>query len=271
MTEMNVQKMAEKLQKLYKPSPSTLICWKKAIKPIAYLDVHDVDDDVVMDYRIEGMDTLSEGTLKMRIGYLKALWKKGYRWKLIKGKKSENPWLEADDGLKEKDRDPDLLPWSFYKYYHEDPYFVCLWYTGMRIGELAGIYKENIRLDEEIPYFNLVHQANRSLKNDASVRKVPIHPACKSYVKDLYFSKARNPGQSWSETFKENLCLPFGTAAHSLRHSFTTRARIAGCDSSVLKRILGHARNERTDKYGKFPIEIMNRELLKLGDDRFVE
>ena len=35
---------------------------------------------------------------------------------------------------------------SLNKYYHEDPYFVCLWYSGMRIGELAGIYPENIRL-----------------------------------------------------------------------------------------------------------------------------
>ena len=50
-------------------------------------------------------------------------------------------------------------------YYHNDPYFVCLWYSGMRIGELAGIYPENIVTDVQIPYFNLVHQENR-LKND---------------------------------------------------------------------------------------------------------
>ena len=53
-------------------------------------------------------------------------------------------------------------------YYHNDPYFVCLWYTGMRIGELAGIEKENIITDAKVPYFNLVHQSNRRLKNEES-------------------------------------------------------------------------------------------------------
>ena len=264
MTQMNVQQLAEKLEKLYKPSPNTYLCWQKAIKPIAAMDIQDVTEDVVMDYRIDGMDQLKENTLRVRIGYLKALWKKGYKWKLIKGKKSENPWLEADDGLELYDRDPDLHPWEFYSYYHDDPYFVCLWYSGMRIGELAGIYKENIVTEVDIPYFNLVHQDNRRLKNDSSIRKVPIHPACLPYVDRLYLSKAKNPGQSWSENFRENCGLPKGDGAHSLRHSFTSRMRLAGCDSTVLKRLLGHARNERTDKYGKFPLELLNRELQKL-------
>ena len=264
MTTMNVQQLADKLQKLYKPAPSTYTCWQKAIKPIALMDIRDVTEDVVMDYRIDGMDQLKENTLKVRIGYLKGLWKKGYKWKLIKGKKSDNPWLDADDGLDMDDRDPDLHPWEFYEYYHDDPYFVCLWYSGMRIGELAGIYPENIVTDVQIPYFDLKHQPNRSLKNNASVRKVPIHPACLSYVDRLYLSKSASPGGSWSENFRKNLGLPIGHGAHTLRHSFTSRMRMAGCDSAILKRLLGHARNERTDRYGKFPLEILQKEINKL-------
>ena len=75
------------------------------------------------------------------------------------------------------------------------PYFVCLWYSGMRIGELAGISKENIITDAAIPYFNLVHQDNRRLKNEESVRKVPIHPACLPFVERLYLSKGKSPRQ----------------------------------------------------------------------------
>ena len=264
MTQMNTLKLIEKLQKLYKPAESTWTTWNKCIKPIQFVDVNEVDHEIVMDYRIEGMDTLSESTLKMRIGYLKSTWKKGYKWKLIKGRKADNPWLDADDGLDSEDRDPELYPWEFYEYYHDDPYFVCLWYSGMRIGELAGIYPENIHLDAHIPYFDLKHQPNRALKNNASVRKVPIHPACLSYARNLKMSKAKSPGRSWSQNFNKNLGLPKGHGAHTLRHSFTSRMRLADADSATLKRLLGHARNERTDKYGKFPLEILSREIEKL-------
>lgn len=259
---MKVYELTEKLNKLYKPQPSTYKYWQRSIKPIANLSLQDISDEVVLDYRVNGLSELSEGTLKTQIGYLKGIWNKARKWKLVKG---ENPWLDADDGLSTRRRDPDLHPWEFYESYHEDPYFICLWFSGMRIGELAGIYPENIHTDVQIPYFDLKHQENRRLKNDESVRKVPIHPACLPYVDRLYLSvDKKGPGCSWSETFKENLGLPKGDGAHSLRHSFTSRMRLAGCDSTVLDKLLGHAIPSRTAKYGKFPLEILQREILKL-------
>ena len=134
----------------------------------------------------------------------------------------------------------------------------------MRIGELAGIYPENIVTDVQIPYFNLKHQLNRRLKNDESIRKIPIHPACLPYVDRLYQSKAKEPGRSWSENFRSNLGLPKGDGAHSIRHSFTSRMRQAGCSDAVLDRLLGHTLPTRTGRYGKFPLELLNQELQKL-------
>ena len=262
MTTMKVCELTEKLNRIYKPQPSTYKYWQKSIKPIAQLSLSDITDEVVLDYRINGLDTLSEGTLRARIGYLKGLWNKARKWKLIKG---ENPWLDADDGLSHRRRDPDLHPWDFYSYYHNDPYFVCLWYTGMRIGELAGIYKENIITDAKVPYFNLVHQSNRRLKNEESIRKIPIHPACEPFVDRLYLSKAKEPGRSWSENFRTNLCLPKGDGAHSLRHSFTSRMRQVRCDSTVLDVLLGHSLQTRTGLYGKFPLDMLHSEILKLS------
>ena len=258
---MKVYELTEKLNKLYKPQPSTFKYWEKSIKPIRNLSLKEVSDEVVLDYRINGLCELGEGTLKTRIGYLKGIWNKARKWKLIKG---ENPWQSADDGLKTRRRDPDLHLWEFYEYYHNDPYFVCLWYSGMRIGELAGIYPENIHTDVQIPYFDLKHQENRRLKNDESIRKIPIHPACLAYVDRLYLSKSKSPGQSWSENFRRNLGLPKGDGAHSLRHSFTSRMRQAGCDSVVLDRLLGHQIPSRTGKYGKFPMDVLQREVHKL-------
>ena len=261
MAQMKVHELATKLEKLYKPTASTYSYWQKSIKPIAHLNLQDVSDEVVLDYRVNGLETLSEGTLKTRIGYLKGLWNKARKWKLIKG---ENPWQYADDGLSHRRRDPELYPWEHYSYYHDDPYFVCLWYTGCRIGEIAGIYKENIVLDAPIPYFNFVHQDNRRLKNDESVRKVPIHPACRPYVGDLYLSKAKSPGRSWSETFRENMGLPPGDAAHSLRHSFTSRMNEAGIIERVQDAILGHASPSITSRYGRVTLPMMDKEIQKL-------
>jgi integrase len=197
MEQMNVQEMTNRLKRLYpKIKAPTKVVWDKSIKPIAELQLHEVNDDVAYDYLDKHTDVWSESTLKARIGTLKGLWNKARKKKLYKG---DNPWLDLDDGLEIARREPDLHPWEFYEYYHDDPYFVCLWYTGMRIGELAGIYPENIHIDVQIPYFDLKHQENRRLKNDESIRKVPIHPACLTYVDRLYLSKAKSPGQSWSE------------------------------------------------------------------------
>ena len=261
METMKVHELATKLNKLYRVQPSTYNYWLKSIKPISDLSLKDVTYEVALDYRINELEKLSEGTLKTRIGYLKGIWNKARKMRLYKG---ENPWCDADDGLSTTRRDPELHPWEFYEYYHNDPYFVCLWYSGMRIGELAGIYPENIHSDAPIPYFDIKHQDNRRLKNNESVRKVPIHPACMPFVSQLYLSKAKSPGQSWSENFRHNLGLPKGDGAHSLRHSFTSRMREVDCNDSTLDRILGHAIPSKTGRYGKFPLEVLQREILKL-------
>ena len=260
MPQMNVEHMAEKLKPIYKLQPGTYREWSKAIKPIADLDIQSVTEDVVLNYRLSN-GHLAEDTQRLRLAVLKGIWNKARKWKLITG---ENPWQYSTDGLKGKRRDPECYPWEFYEYYHNDPYFVCLWYSGMRIGELAGIDKQNIVLDTDIPYFNLVHQKNRKLKNDESIRKVPIHPACMPFVSDLYQSKDKSPGAGWSTNFRKNLGLPKGHGAHTLRHSFTTRMRQAGCDVAVLDRLTGHSCHSITGRYGRFPLEVLDRELRKL-------
>ena len=262
MTNMNVQEFTERIKRLYpKIKDPTKRCWDKAIRRIKDVKVVDVSDDVAREYLEDGMELWSESTVKQRIGYLKGIWIKGYKKKLYKG---ENPWLDLDDGLEIARREPAAYPWEFYEYYHDDPYFVCLWYSGMRIGELAGIYPENIVTDVQTPYFDLKHQPNRRLKNDASVRKVPIHPACLSYVDQLYLSKDKSPGRSWSETFKKNMGLAQGEGAHTLRHSFASRMRALNVHDYWIDRLMGHRRKTETDRYGTFNIDDLSRELQKL-------
>ena len=253
MNQMNVQEMADRLKRLYpRISDTTKQNWDKATRSISHLNVEDVDDDVVLKYLEDKTDEWSESTVKSRISALKGIWRKARKKKLYKG---ENPWLDLDDGLVIASRSPELYPWEFYEYYQEDPYFVCMWYSGLRISEIAGIYPENIKLDAAIPYFDIKHQPNRLLKNKCSIRQVPIHPACKPYIDRLFFSKAKRPGAKWSYDFGKNLGLPAGDAAHSLRHSFTSRMNEAEIIDRVQSAILGHGSKSMTDKYGRVTLE----------------
>ena len=262
---MNVLQLAKQCRAINPIEESTFKNWLKAMKPIAHLPVSDIDKSVVMKYRITQRKPdgpLCDGTYKQRVGYLKGIWNTAIEWELIEG---NNPWDKADRKLKvKKRRDPDLHPWEFYEVYHHHPRFRCLWYHGFRVNELVGIYKENIVLDATIPYFNLVHQDNRRLKNDSSIRQVPIHPACYSDVEDLKCGRKPAAGWKWSETFAQKLGLPPGDAAHSLRHSFTSRMNEAGIIQPVQDALLGHEPDSKTGYYGKVTMQVKLDNLQKL-------
>ena len=135
----------------------------------------------------------------------------------------------------------------------------------MRIGELAGIYPENIHMDAHIPYFDLKHQPNRGLKNSASIRQVPIHNKAIPFVEKLYFSRAKTPGISWSENFgKEFRDYRRAMAAHTIRHSFITRMRALDVNEYWIDRLTGHARKGETARYGSYDLASMNEQLQKL-------
>jgi len=263
MTSMKVQTLAEKLRKLYRIEDTTYANWLKAVGPISDLTIDQITNDVVLDQRIHWLER-SESTCKLRISSLKAIWNKGRKMKIIPGTKGDNPWLDADDGLTIASRDPDFYPWEHYKRYHNDPYFVILWFTGARIGEVAGLDPRNIVLDTDIPYFQFVNQENRKLKNDPSRRKVPIHPACLPVLPNFRQSKAIAPGKSWSKNFRKNMQLPKGDAAHTLRHSFHTRCRDAGIEEYMIDIITGHAKASTTAQYGKTRLHLLEAAILKL-------
>jgi integrase len=262
MEEMNVQEMTHRLKRLYpRIKPSTKLVWDKSIKPISQLNLDEVTDDVAFDYLDSAMSKWSESTTKARIGTLKGLWNKAARKKLYKG---DNPWNDLDDGLQIATRRPEPLPWEFYEYYHDHPYFVFLWFTGARIGEIAGMAPENIVVDAAIPHFNIVDQSNRDLKNQASIRQVPIHPKCLPLIGKFKQSKSRNPGRAWSYRFNMNLGLPKYVAAHSIRHSFHTRCRDVGMPGYIINALTGHGKQSISDDYGSVKLELLDTYIRKL-------
>ena len=139
-----------------------------------------------------------------------------------------------------------------------------LWYTGARIGEVAGLDPKNIVMNTDIPYFQFIDQDNRDIKNKPSKRKVPIHPACFRVLPKFRQSKAVAPGCSWSENFKKNMGLPKFEAAHTLRHSFHTRCRDAGIEEYMIDIITGHAKASTTAQYGKTRLHLLRDAIVLL-------
>jgi len=266
MNQMNVLTLAEKTRRLFKSKvkDSTYANWLKAVGPISNLTLDQITNDVVLDQRMYWLEQTSEGTAKTRLSSLKAIWNKALTIHLIPGNKADNPWLTADFGLSIPERDPEFYPWEYYEQYHNDPYFVILWFTGARIGEVAGMDPKMIFREADIPYFQFIDQENRDIKNKPSKRKVPIHPACEHVLDHFRQSKAKCPGASWSENFKKNMKLPKFSAAHTLRHSFHTRCRDERIEEYMIDILTGHAKASTTAQYGKTRLHLLQEAICKL-------
>ena len=241
----------------------------QAIKLIKDVDVSEIDIEFVWDYVDTQSEILNEGTVKKRIGYLSGIWNRAIKRRIL----SSNPWHRAGADLKQSESHHPFREWEFYKMYHGDPLFNLLWFHGFRVGEIAGIKQEDVYPDATIPYFNLVHYESpyRRLKNDKSIRQVPIHPACIELVRNMSFPLSRDawgPGKAWSRNFRKNLGLPPGEGAHSLRHNFESRMRATDPNPAAEARLLGHTFPNMTARYGTVLPELLFQTLCRIPDPR---
>lgn len=255
---MKVSELADFCRRLKPIEPSTYEAWQKAIKPIKDLFVKDVSHDTTIQYRMSQLKPwgpLAQSTLKCRLWSLQAIWKVAKDAKFV----LENPWIGTGKEYKKSRRRYEQKNFNDYLAFHEDPMFLGYWYHGMRLGELAGLLPEEIVMDAEIPYFDLKHNNVRKLKNDASIRQLPIHELYKPYIQLL------KPDHKWlGKTWSNNLQKKMGHGAHGLRHNFITRMRRAGVEYSLAMGLVGHTPIGETASYGGIYIEDLNNELQKL-------
>jgi len=140
-------------------------------------------------------------------------------------------------------------------------------FTGARVNEISQLNLDDFREDEGVWYIDInVNTPDKKLKNQASHRKVPLHPFL---VDDLglvrYVEKLRAEGEtrlfpevplgrdgygralsSWfNDRFKKKYVADKkdeGKATfHSLRHTFITTLGHAGLNDHALKALVGHA------------------------------
>ncbi|MEX2454131.1 MAG: DUF6538 domain-containing protein [Rhodospirillaceae bacterium] len=130
-------------------------------------------------------------------------------------------------------------------------------YSGMRLGEIFGLLKSDIRTENGIRFF-----AIREAKTRAGVRRLPIHPilieaGLMDHVSGLNEGASLFP-QSHPAKFSKFFARFLDSldmtderlVFHSFRHTFTDALRQARMDEPLAKALIGHSDGSVTGRYG---------------------
>jgi integrase len=127
--------------------------------------------------------------------------------------------------------------------------------TGARESELIGLRKEDIFLNEPIPYIWIRAQKNRALKTITSERKIPLVGASLYALQQLPsgFKHYRNADTASTTIIKymreHNLKPTPNHSLYSLRHTFKDRLRDAQAPEEIIDELMGHKKSG--PKYGR--------------------
>jgi integrase len=129
-------------------------------------------------------------------------------------------------------------------------------YHGGRSGEFAQLRKEDVTTSFGVTVLRL-HDEHGSIKNEQSVRTIPLHPACADFVR--YAEAAEGPwifasfpvwkegrrGAAYQRRAADFIRKVLGIAdkrltMHSLRHTWRTLAREIDMPEDVSRAIMGH-------------------------------
>ncbi len=126
--------------------------------------------------------------------------------------------------------------------------------TGMRLGEVVGLLKKDVILEESIPHINLRPYPWRSLKTLGSARQIPLISNLPNLLKTMlqYRSDSAYLFPRYNKTDVSNAnsasaalnkwlkpMLPKNCVVHSFRHSFRDRLRSVECPSDIIDAIGG--------------------------------
>jgi integrase len=147
--------------------------------------------------------------------------------------------------------------------------------TGMRLSEAAGLAREDIVLDADIPHVIIRPHPWRHLKTKGSERTLPLVGcslwAAKRALEALQHSpylfprycndkgcKANSASAALNKWLKQTI--GDGYVMHSFRHSMRDRLRSVNCPSEMIDQIGGWSRRSVGESYGEgFPASsIMN-------------
>ena len=155
--------------------------------------------------------------------------------------------------------------------------------TGMRLGEAAGLMKEDIKLNDRIPHIDLKPHPWRTLKTRGSQRLIPLTKeslwASKRLIEannDSIFAFSRYCDErgckansasgglnKWLHQYVPDNCV-----IHSFRHSLRDRLRAVECPSDIVDAIGGWKTSGVGHGYGNgYPLEVLGRWIIKINLD----
>ncbi|MDC0650320.1 tyrosine-type recombinase/integrase [Candidatus Puniceispirillum sp.] len=152
--------------------------------------------------------------------------------------------------------------------------------TGMRLGEAAGLLKEELKLNEPIPYIELKPHPWRTLKTKGSQRLIPLTKEALWASKRLleanndsifafprYCDETGCKANSASGGLNKWLhqYVPENCVIHSFRHSLRDRLRAVECPSDIVDAIGGWKTSGVGHGYGNgYPLEVLEKWMDKL-------
>ena len=152
--------------------------------------------------------------------------------------------------------------------------------TGMRLGEAAGLLKEDIKVNEPIPHIDLKPHPWRTLKTKGSQRLIPLTKEALWASKRLleanndsifafprYCSETGPKANSASGGLNKWLhqYVPDNCVIHSFRHSLRDRLRAVECPSDIVDDIGGWKTSGVGHGYGNgYPLEVLERWMKKI-------
>jgi len=151
--------------------------------------------------------------------------------------------------------------------------------TGMRLSEAAGLSKDDIHLDEEVPYVDIRPHSWRRLKTAGSKRKVPLvglslwaakqtyEASINPFLFPKYCDEKECHSNSASAALNKWLKHVAGPeyVIHSFRHSMRDRLRAVNCPSDMIDQIGGWSSGKVGEGYGDgYSIEMSVRWLLQI-------
>lgn len=144
--------------------------------------------------------------------------------------------------------------------------------TGMRIGEMLGLTRFNIDLEQELI-------TGGGIKTDAGKdRVIPIHPDVLPYIKKWYARGGEalicdeNGKRLATKKYREEMYYPALEAAkvrkltpHKCRHTFCSRAAERGIDTKHIQQLSGHSDYAFTaNEYTHLEIETLRKAIRKI-------
>ncbi|QEX18037.1 integrase [Hypericibacter terrae] len=161
-------------------------------------------------------------------------------------------------------------------------------YHGNRLEEFAQLRREDVKREGDIWFFDIHDQGGRQVKNDQSIRRVPLHPVLVHLGFQAYLDEvAPNPTDrvfpelkpggpdnkvgyyftKWWTNYRRAIGVyEKGLDYHSFRHGVTTKLFAAGVPREVVDELTGHEGEgtSQTVYLHEFPLRVLADAIAKV-------